>query len=85
MEFEWSETKRLKVLKERGLDFLAATAMFDGRLVLSEPSPRADEKRWLNIGELHGQVLAVGWCLLWREDSDHHDEESERCGSAAIS
>ena len=29
MEFEWSEGKRLKVLKDRGLDFLAATAMFD--------------------------------------------------------
>jgi hypothetical protein len=36
--------------------FLAATAMFDGRSILSEPSPRADEKRWLNIGELHGQL-----------------------------
>jgi len=64
MEFEWSEGKRLKVLKDRGLDFLAATAMFDGRLVLSEPSPRADEKRWLNIGELNGQMVAVVWC--WR-------------------
>jgi uncharacterized DUF497 family protein len=62
MEFEWSEAKRLKVLKDRGLDFLAATAMFDGRWVLSEPSPRADEERWLNVGELHGQMVAVIWC-----------------------
>jgi uncharacterized protein len=63
-EFEWSEAKRLKVLKDRGLDFLAATVMFDGRPVLSEPSPRADEGRWLNIAELNGQMMAIVWC--WR-------------------
>jgi uncharacterized DUF497 family protein len=64
LEFEWSEIKRLKVLNDRGLDFLAATEMFDGRSVLSEPSPKAAEERWLNIGELRGQIVAVVWC--WR-------------------
>jgi len=63
MEFEWSETKRLKVFAERGLDFVDGAELFDGRSVLSEPSPRADEERWLNIGELHGQLVAVVWCL----------------------
>jgi uncharacterized DUF497 family protein len=63
-QFEWPEDKRLKVLKDRGLDFIRATAIFDGRPVLSEPSPRADEERWLNVAELNGQMVAVVWC--WR-------------------
>ncbi len=61
-DFEWSEAKRLKVFKERGLDFLDAVDIFDGRPALSEPSPRADEERWLNVAELNGRMVAVVWC-----------------------
>ena len=31
MAFEWSEAKRLTVLSRRALDFVAVTALFDGR------------------------------------------------------
>jgi uncharacterized protein len=62
MEFEWSETKRLKVLGDRGLDFVDARDLFDGRPVISIPSPRGDEERWLNIAELHGLLVVVVWC-----------------------
>ena len=31
MDFEWSEAKRLRVLKARNLDFIDAQATFDGR------------------------------------------------------
>jgi uncharacterized DUF497 family protein len=45
MEFEWSEAKRLTVLIERGLDFLDAQALFDGRPVITAPSLRDSEER----------------------------------------
>ncbi len=64
MEFEWSEAKRLKVLKERGLDFIDAQALFDGRPLVTVPSPRKAEDRWLSIGELDGHMIAVVW--IWR-------------------
>lgn len=66
MEFEWDEAKRRRVLRERGLDFLDAAALFDGRTVLSVPSPRGPEERWLTIGELDGRTIGVVW--TWRED-----------------
>jgi len=62
MEFEWSERKRLKVLSDRGLDFIDAGNIFDGRPVTSVASPRNYEDRWLNIAELHGLLVAVVWC-----------------------
>lgn len=67
MEFEWSETKRLRVLKERGLDFVDAQAVFDGRPILSVPSPRGDEERWLSIAEIDSRMVAVVWC--WRGEA----------------
>jgi uncharacterized DUF497 family protein len=65
MRFEWSEAKRLKVLEERGLDFIDARALFDGRPVVTAPSPRDAEERSLTIGELDGHMVAVVWC--WRD------------------
>ncbi|QWR76242.1 hypothetical protein [Candidatus Magnetomonas plexicatena] len=50
MVFEWSEEKRLKVLKERNLDFLKARYLFDGRHLHTVPSPRGEEERWVSIG-----------------------------------
>jgi uncharacterized DUF497 family protein len=31
MDFEWSEAKRIAVLEVRGLDFIDAGILFDGR------------------------------------------------------
>jgi hypothetical protein len=64
-DFEWDEAKREWVLRERGLDFLDAALLFDGRKLLSVPSPRGDEERWLSIGELDGRMIAVVW--TWRD------------------
>lgn len=61
MEFEWWEVKRLAVLHDRGIDFIDAAALFDGRPVYTVPSPRGAEERWLSIGELNGRLLAVVW------------------------
>jgi uncharacterized protein len=54
MEFEWWEAKRLAVLQERGIDFIDAPALFDGRSLYTVPSPRGAEERWVSIGELNG-------------------------------
>jgi len=64
MEFEWWDAKRLVVLAERGLDFIDAEALFDGRPLLSAPSPRGEEERWVSVGELDGVLVAVVW--TWR-------------------
>jgi uncharacterized DUF497 family protein len=61
MDFEWWEAKRLAVLGERGLDFLDARRLFDGRDVITVPSPRGREQRWLSIGELDEVMVAVVW------------------------
>lgn len=49
MEFEWPEAKRLIVLADCNLDFVDAVALFDGRPLVSAPSPRSDEERWVSI------------------------------------
>jgi uncharacterized protein len=61
MDFEWSEAKRLLVLTERGLDFIDAGGLFDGRPVFTVPSPRDDEERWVTVGALEGRLIAVVW------------------------
>ena len=61
MEFEWSEAKRLVVLTARGLDFIDAPQLFDGRPLYTIASPRDMEERWLSVGELDGRVVAVVW------------------------
>jgi uncharacterized DUF497 family protein len=65
MDFEWSESKRFRVLEERGIDFLdVAEALFDGRPVLTVPSPRYGEVRYLSLVSIEGKVFAAIW--MWR-------------------
>ena len=61
MTFEWDENKRLRVLAERGIDFLRATQLFDGRDVLTVSSPRGDEERWATTGVLEDRTTTVIW------------------------
>ncbi|MBF0318514.1 MAG: BrnT family toxin [Nitrospirae bacterium] len=61
--FEWSEEKRIKVLKERNLDFIDTWSLFDGRRLLTVLSPRCSEDRWLSVGEINGRLIAVVWTL----------------------
>lgn len=66
MEFSWDEKKREWVLAERGIDFLLiAFAFFDGRPLLTVPTPRDDEERFLSTGLIEGKFFAVVW--TWRD------------------
>jgi len=83
MEFEWDEAKRRWVRAKRGLDFLDAALLFDGRSLLTLPSPQRSEERWLSIGELEGRLIAVVW--TWRSEAVRiitmrraRDEEQKR-------
>ena len=49
-----------------GIDFfLVADTLFDGRPLLTVPSQRDDEERFLSIGAIEGKFFAVIW--TWRE------------------
>jgi uncharacterized protein len=81
--FEWDETKRRRVLDERGLDFIDGAAAFDGRPLLTVPARHESEERWLSIGEIEGRIVAVVW--TWRGDNIRiitmrraRDEETKR-------
>lgn len=86
MEFEWDEAKRLSVFEARGIDFIDAPLLFDGRALLTVPAHRLGEERWLSIGEIEGRVMAVVW--TWRNDRIRiitmrraRDEEKSRYGA----
>ena len=64
MEFEWWEAKRIAVSEACRFDFLDGRRIFDGRQILTSPSPRGDEEPWVSIGELGGELIAVVW--TWR-------------------
>lgn len=62
MIFEWNEAKREKVLSERGIDFLDLPAsQFDGRAVITMPSRRGGEERFISIGLIEGRSFALVW------------------------
>jgi uncharacterized protein len=61
MPFEWDETKRAANLKKHGLDLLDATLLFDGRPVITYPSPRNDEERFVTVGILAETFVAAVW------------------------
>ncbi len=66
MEFEWDETKRQSVLDARGIDFVDAVQLFDGRPMITTAAFRTGEERWLSIGQIENQMIAVIW--MWREE-----------------
>jgi hypothetical protein len=84
MDFSWDEPKRAAVLAERGIDFLrVAFSLFDGRPLLTVPTPRGDEERFLSIGPIDGKFFAVVW--TWRDSAIRivtarraRDEEEKR-------
>jgi uncharacterized protein len=66
VEFSWDEAKREWVLAERGIDFLrVAFLLFDGGPLLTVPTPRGDEERFLSVGLIEGKFFAVVW--TWRD------------------
>ena len=65
MDFSWDEPKREWVLAERGIDFLRVTSLFDGRPLLTVPTLRGNEERFLSIGLIEEKFFAVIW--TWRD------------------
>ena len=63
--FEWDETKRLRAIQERGLDFRDAVQIFDGRPVIHAPSWRNYESRFVSTAEIHSKLYTVVW--MWRD------------------
>ncbi|MBN9307170.1 MULTISPECIES: BrnT family toxin [unclassified Devosia] len=60
MEFEWDETKRRTVFRERGVDLLYAARIFNGD-VLTRPDRRTDygEERLISTGLVDGVCYVV--------------------------
>jgi uncharacterized DUF497 family protein len=67
MEFEWDERKRLRILKNRSVDFASAYLFFDGRPVIHQPSPRGGEERWKSTVIMEGASFTLVWC--WRGEA----------------
>jgi len=84
--FEWDEQKRLWTIKERSLDFVDATAIFDGRRIVHIAARAKGEDRVLSIAKIGGKVHTVVWA--WRGDVRRiisfrrsRDDEEESCRS----
>ncbi|KQT45084.1 hypothetical protein ASG43_12315 [Aureimonas sp. Leaf454] len=60
MEFEWDETKRLKVIAERRVDILYAAGIFEG-VVLTRVDDRNDygEERLISLGLVGDECFVV--------------------------
>ncbi len=63
--FEWDETKRLWTLAERGLDFIDAVKVFDGRPALHFPATYEEEERFLTVALIDAKFHTVVW--MWRD------------------
>jgi uncharacterized DUF497 family protein len=63
MVFEWDEEKRRANIAKHGIDFVRATAIFDGRPYLDLQSLHRDEPRLLRIAMLDGVFCTVVWTL----------------------
>jgi len=61
MQFEWDENKRATNVEKHRLDLLAGALLFDGRSVLTYPSPRSGEERYVSIGLVIDELVAVVW------------------------
>lgn len=61
MEFEWDERKRQRNLDKHGIDFIRVRVLFDGRDVVSVPSPYPHEPRTLTIGVIDEALVTLVW------------------------
>jgi uncharacterized DUF497 family protein len=63
--FEWDENKRRETLETRGLDFIDATRLFDGRRVVTAPIAYDSEARFVSTARLEdNRAYSVVWA--WR-------------------
>ncbi len=59
MDFEWDENKRLRNIRQHGVDFVGAVEIFDGRPVFTYLTPRDGEDRWGTVGIIGGRFHLV--------------------------
>jgi hypothetical protein len=64
--YEWDEDKRLLNIEKHGIDFVDAVELFEQERIYSYPSPRNEEERWVTVGLIGQQYVAV----VWTERSD---------------
>jgi uncharacterized protein len=67
MTFEWDEAKRLWTLRQRGLDFIDAGLLLDGRAALHLTAATHNEQRFLTVALMEGKFYTVVW--TWRGDN----------------
>jgi uncharacterized DUF497 family protein len=60
------EAKRLENTRRRGLDFVDADLMFDGRPATTAEW-RNHEDRLVSAAEIHGKLCTVLW--MWRREN----------------
>ena len=61
MLFEWGENKREANLSRHHLDLVDGQLLFDGRPVISFPSPRNEELRLISAGQIGVKFYSVAW------------------------
>jgi uncharacterized DUF497 family protein len=60
LQFEWDDDKCTRNSAKHGIDFLDATRAWADR-TLTEQSNRNGEERYLTIGTVDGQTIAIAW------------------------
>jgi uncharacterized protein len=62
MKLSWTEAKRARTLKERGLDFARAGEIFAGLHVThATHGGRSDETRFITAGFLDNRLVVMVW------------------------
>jgi uncharacterized DUF497 family protein len=61
MLFEWDENKREINLARHKLDLIDGQILFDGRPVVSYPSLRDSEQRYVSTGQIGLKFYSVVW------------------------
>ena len=61
MIFDWDPPKRDFNRERHKLDLLDGQILFDGRPVVTWPSPRGDEMRFVTVGPIGPKFYAVVW------------------------
>jgi uncharacterized DUF497 family protein len=60
MDFEWDEAKRLANILKHGIDFVAASKIFDGWFIETEDRRRDyGEQRYRAIGQMEGAIIQI--------------------------
>jgi uncharacterized DUF497 family protein len=61
MLFEWDDNKRAINITRHKLDLLDGQLLFDGRAVITYPSARGNELRFVTTGQIGPKFYSVVW------------------------